>query len=538
MSVRRFSANILLRRRKPGSGGIALILAGTGALFLHLSTLHPTLPWIITDSASYLNYGPMRPHGYSWMLSLHQAAFGGLHHLPAMQALLFALALALLCVAVAKRFESVPAGLAVLALTAMTLNTELLGTVMADWPYMAWVVAAAGFILLAQRLPSAGWVAAAATCIGLAITFRTVGFLLLPCFALFVLLQCLRPGVRRGRLIAAAVLPVLALCAAAAASNQIRHGRFEIGSYGGMSLLGKGLVLAAPLPEGERLAFLNPVADLMTPARQTLERTDGFVLRALIARQYYEYLRWNVGLKALADRWPDLYAGDEARTGRLAGELAATYISRDPRGYLHLVALDYFSLWALPRYLTDGEQRRLVAEMEALGPLPYLSDFAKTDTGRTDYFQIVPAALGGGYVWACRMAVALFLCVSAIVAWRAIRTRGAESDRMADIIFLLLSIHITYAVTALVEGGLERYTLPTWPLLTAAAIGGILALSSPRAARTRRPGSVRTGMPMAVAAASPVTRLEPLQGWADAPTQIRRERREPELDDLGRGPPA
>src|SRR5437870_13513684 len=127
----------------------------------------------------------------------------------------------------------------------------------------------------------------------------------------------------------------------------------------------------------------------MEPARENLSRLNA-LLEALAARQYYDYLRWQVIVPELERNWAEWREADQHRQGRLAAELATAYIAEDPAGFLRRTAIDLAGLWAMPRWLTEAEQEAAVARLEAIGELPLLTVFAQTPEGQLDYYKIVP----------------------------------------------------------------------------------------------------------------------------------------------------
>ena len=49
----------------------------------------PYLPWLSSDSASYLEFSPVRPHGYSLFLAAYRLVFPDLAYLPSVQLALY-----------------------------------------------------------------------------------------------------------------------------------------------------------------------------------------------------------------------------------------------------------------------------------------------------------------------------------------------------------------------------------------------------------------------------------------------------------------
>jgi hypothetical protein len=447
--------------------GVIAILA-----FFWLGHGLPRLPWMASDSASYLEFSPVRPHGYAWFLAAYRLAFDDLARLPAVQLALYVGAVWLLAAAVGRRTQSLGAAAAVAVLAYFATDTTEFPYILSDSLYAAALIAGIACFLLYVDSPRFGLLLAGSG-IGLAICFRVIGLALLPGLAVAILLD---RGARRGSLARAAVLtvlPVALFCGAAASSQLLHHGRFGLGSWGGMDVLGKLPLLSRPVPEDTGLARLNPILDQMQPAREQLTRLNP-LLEALAARQYYDHLRWEVVVPELERSWPEWREGDEHRRGRLAAKLATAYIAEDPLGFLRRTAIDLLGLWAMPRWLTEAEYDAASAQLEAIGELPFLSAFARTPEGQLDYYKIVPDPSDPTRIIAFRVVVLAFWALSLGMIALALSGRGRRALSLApDLVLMVLVVHGVYAATALMEGVYARYIMPTWPLLVA---GPVLAL--------------------------------------------------------------
>jgi hypothetical protein len=441
----------------------------TTASLVHVILTHHTLPAIVNDSDSYLYFMDMRPHGYALYLKLHSSVFGSLRLLPQVHGFLFVTSIAALGLAVALKIRSgLFAAFGFLIAVYFSPWKEFYG-VMSDTFYSAALSFGIAFFFLFQyfRWPAALGLASLA--FGIAAATRTIGMVPLLLFIAFALLCVLQSSRSLSpRLLAATLVPALLALGVAAASSHQTNGAFRIGSWGGVSLLGKGLLLAQPLQEEHPLAELNWIAPHTNPAREAVFGTDGLWMRMLITRQYYEYLRWNLMWEKFETRWPGWYNAECCfERGRVGGSLARAYVLEDPIGYVSLVATDFGSLWLVPRLFTASEREGLLARKSVLEPLPYLTAFEATPDGSNPYFQIVPAATHPLKVWVVRFVSLTFLIGS--VAWSfsvlASRRRFALLAANLDLAFIVIVVNASYAATALVEAGLERYVLPTWPAL-------------------------------------------------------------------------
>ena len=453
---------------------ILVLVTAWGVLVLRQLSYVSVQPGIVSDSPSYLEASEIRPHGYSLFLELYRFIIGDLSYLPHVQWVMLAVASLLLSLAVGWRVNNILAagvvvGCSVYSGFRLFADFE---SVMSDSIYEALLVSAAACLVWYFSLLRIWLLAVASALLGMALITRSIGYAIVPVFAICVAISCWSRHSARRSVTLAATMPFLIWCAIGAGSNLLRHGHFRIGSGAGMSLLGKGLVLAQPLPDYSRFKSAHWVAEMIRPVRNALAQIHDPFLKALVLRQYYDNLRYFSLRDPLNERlsgWRD--ASDYERR-RLAGSLAIEYVRNDPHGYAELFALDYLSLWAVPRVLTTSEREFLERSYRALGPLPFLADFEAAHAPLAEYGQVVPSASPFMLVLAVRSVNLAFLASSVamilMLLGRASRRRLLQHN--VDAIFLIGSVHASYLATALVEAGLERYTAPTWPIMVAAII--------------------------------------------------------------------
>jgi hypothetical protein len=384
----------------------------------------------------------------------------------------------LIATAVGRRAKSFAAAATTLLVVCGLTDTRVLSCVMSDSIYAAALTAGSACFLLYIEKPRGSLLLLASTGLGVAVVFRPIGVALLPGFFIGVAAHATW---RRRISVSTAVqsaLPIVVLYGLAASSQLIHNGRFALGNWGGMDVLGKVALLSHPLPASSRLAALNWIVEEAQPVRDKLRLVHNPLLEALIAFQYYEYLRWFVIVPGLERRWPAWRDGDEYRRGRLAAKVAKAYVANDPAGYLRRTAVDFVGLWAMPRYLTGGEQRAAAREVARLGELPFLTGFGETAEAKLDYYKIVPAAGSSAPVFTFRAVVIAFWTVSIGFVALAAHPHRRNALRLApDILFVLIAVHAVYLGTAIMEGVHDRYIMPTWPLLASApmlAVGLLL----------------------------------------------------------------
>src|SRR5260370_13376512 len=121
--------------------------------------------------------------------------------------------------------------------------------------YAAATTAACGALVFYVIRPSGAVLIAASAFLGTAIICRTIGFVLIPAFLISVLWHNRRRGAGLAPILVFAIVPIGIISGTAAMSNLLHNASFSIGSAGGVSLLGKGLLLARPLPASHRFPW-------------------------------------------------------------------------------------------------------------------------------------------------------------------------------------------------------------------------------------------------------------------------------------------
>src|SRR4051812_2713582 len=451
----------------------AAALATTAVIgFVWLGHDLPRVPWPTPDTESYLQFAPHRPHGYSWILVGYRLIFKDFAYLPHIQLELFVISLIVLAAAVAKRIRSVVPAIAMLLLIFSGIDTTDFMYLMSDNIYAAALMAGIACFLFYVDVPRAGWLLSAGALFGVVAAFRAVGLSVLPVFFLAVLVERIARGRKAIPALLLAVLPIAVVLCIAASSQFAINGHIALGSWGGMHVLGKIPLLSRPVPENSEYARLNGIVEIMEPAREKLARL-GPLMQALVARQYYEYLRWRIVLPELEQNWEDWREADEYERGRLATLIAKSYILQDPEGFLHRAAIELIGLWVMPRWLTPAEHAAKIAELENIGELALLSDFSRTPEGEYDFYKIVPDPTSLTKIAIFRSAVVAFWTLSlgliGLIVVRPLSTMRV----VPDLILIVMVVHAVYVTTALMEGVHERYVAATWPVLVA---GPILAL--------------------------------------------------------------
>ncbi len=472
---------------------LALAIAAAG-IFVWLARDQPKLPHLSSDSASYLEFSPVRPHGYSLFLAAYRRlAFDDLAYLPGVQLALYLAAVLLLAVAIGRRTRSFPAAAATRLVACGLTDTSHFTWVLSDGIYAVALTTAAACLVIYGEGRKISWLLLASAALGTAIALRAIGLALLPAFLIAAVVAAVERGRRPLSTVIVAMVPAAVICCSAAASQLAHHGRFVVAGASGMDMLGKLPLLSHTLSDDSPWARLNDVIETMQSAREKLGRADDPSLEALIAWQYYEYLRWFVIVPGLEDSWALWREADDYERGRLATALVTAYAVADPAGLFHRTLIDFWGLWTMPRWHTQSEHRSTTTALARLGVLPYLTAFAETAEGKLVYYKILIDPSPQLWVFAFRLTIAAFWCACAclLAALAARRWRGAARS-VPDLWFIVLGVHGAYLGTALMEGAYERYIMPTWPLVAAAPILAVALLVEGRSGN-RDPHTLASG---------------------------------------------
>jgi hypothetical protein len=165
---------------------VALAIA-TVAIFVWLARDLPRIPLLAPDSESYIEFSPVRPHGYSLFLAAYRLVFEDLAHLPSVQLALYLAAVFLLGAGVGLRARSLPAAAATLFLVCGLTDTSDFQSVLSDTIYAATLAAATACVVLYAESLGICWLLLASTGLGAALAFRPIGLTLLPGFLIAVL---------------------------------------------------------------------------------------------------------------------------------------------------------------------------------------------------------------------------------------------------------------------------------------------------------------------------------------------------------------
>ena len=330
------------------------------------------------DSGAYLTLESFRPPLYGWFMHGWSWLHGSLAGLPTLQLVLLLGVIALFAVQLGLLLRNALVSIAVVPLVlAQPGIYDAPNWMMTESLFLALILCGLAMQFRHAREPRSGHqraLIAAAFLFGLATITRSTGiiFLLLPLGVAFLEGGQLAAGTPAGwqphrkstflaRLrkmftagLASAFPPALAailVMLTAMGWHERQHGHFEIGSWSGISLLTKGLLLVTP----------QDVAGMPPPIRAVLPYAEKD--RVLIAAQpdlaarlraqvqaTSSDLRWSVFIPDAAKTWPAWQQADWRMRGLLADDVAKTLIRRHPLGAVSLWVNDWLSLVLQPAY--------------------------------------------------------------------------------------------------------------------------------------------------------------------------------------------
>jgi hypothetical protein len=411
----------------------------------------PLLPGTTGDSAAYLQQAAFRPPFYGWLLESYQRFTGGLEHLPLTQLALLAAALAVFAIEFGRLLRSPLVGPA-------TVFATLLHTAVHDSPKyllteaLFLVTVLLGLAMLC-RFARRGQVAAllvAAGCFGLATLTRSTGMAFLP---LPVIVALFDPRLRwrlamlRGALAGLAVLGVLLV---GMGWTALRHGHFEIGSWAGVSLLGKALVLIEP-EDARRLPLaVGFTEEAAADSRRLIAAQPDLAARLRAQVQVSGDVRFPVFWMAAEAFWPEWRAADLRGKGKLAMQLARALVAAHPMDYVRLWANDWLSLVVHPAYWpawatavpADRSVFRFCGELDTCWGLERFDLPA---------FGLIPL-IGVSVLGTLAAAVLI-----PVLGWRALRRQASPVAVL--MLGMALVVHASLLATSAFEAGHVRYTV-------------------------------------------------------------------------------
>ena len=453
------------------------------------------------DSASYLDPGPEAGAGYPLFLDFLEAALGGLEAIPRAQLLLMAAAVVFLGASVSRALDAPRLGFGVaLAAFAASAVARFHAYLLSEALFVPLLCALLGALLLVLRRPSWPGVALAASLCGLAVATRPPGALLLAVWPFLGFLLWRRAAGQRGRLAAAAALP-LAFCFLPEAAD---WSRVE-GDLAGPHLFAKALLIPPEPPAtGDPAAdgLLAEARDRVAPLREVVSGAPGGALGSLLLRRS-ERTAQHLRYYGLEDRAERVAAARGLNADALLAALGRTALLAAPGEWAANASRHYAALWMHPTVHTEALAREFRARTAAL------RDPAAFPGSRVAAPLSPAQAFPGWFVGLVRAAGGAAFLLSTLALFLALGLRlrtGVVPLPLAGAAVAALSVHAYFLTAAVLNFATMRYASAMW---IPEAVCGLLFLgwASPRigAALSRRgrdstgspagPGGCRSGPP-------------------------------------------
>lgn len=411
----------------------------------------PLLPIPTGDSAAYLEMAGYRPPLYGWLTNSWMYMTGGLERLPLVQLIFLGCAIAVFIIELGRLLRSpvVP----ILAVPLILMQPAV-------YDSSRWLLTESSFVALTLlglamhfRYARRGELApllVAAACFGLSTLLRSTGMAFLPLpllAAAFDRRFALAAGLRNAAVAGVVAVGVLI---SGMSWTYVRHGHFELGSWAGISLLGKALVLLRPEDAVGKPSAVQAALPAAAAARRLIaEQPDiAATLRAQI--QSSGDVRFPAFWPTAEREWPEWMAADGRGKDQLARVIARDLIAAHPGEYLRLWAHDWLGLIIQPSYW-PAWATTVPADWTAFA---FCREFdncwglERYDLPIHGLVILIGAAVGGAV---------LALVLIPFLALRVLRRRAGPVTVLIWGIALVL--HGTLIVTSAVEAGHIRYTV-------------------------------------------------------------------------------
>ncbi len=323
--------------------------------FFHMLSGMPGEAFTTGNSAAYLNLESFRPPLYGWFLNGWLWLHGSMAGLPSVQLLLLSLALCYFATELGLLLKSALVSLVAVPLAMLHPGVwESSRSMMTESLYLTAILAGMAAQFHFARRPDRRSLLLAGAWFGLAIIARSTGlvFVLLPLGT--ALLDRRRMMASNVTSAAATGLVIVALMVGAMTWHKVRDGHFEIGSWAGVSLLTKALLLTEPRDAagfppleavlshaGNERALIAAQPDLAARLRAQVQATSSD-------------LRWGVFIPAAERTWPAWREADWRARGQLAGRVSLALIRSHPLGALSLWFNDWLAMIVQPAHWPPG----------------------------------------------------------------------------------------------------------------------------------------------------------------------------------------
>jgi hypothetical protein len=403
------------------------------------------------DSESYITQASFRPPLYGWVLAIYHWATGSYAYLPLLQFLLIALGLLVFSVNLGRLLKSIWVGpLAILLVVLHVYVHEALRQILSESLYLAAILAGLGLQFRYARRSARGDLVGAAICFASAAATRSTGvaFLLLP------VLTAVLDGRHRfwtaASRSAQAALAGAAVLIMAMAGNYAKHGHFEIGSWTGMAILGKGLLVLDSSGLPTLPPFVAAIAPEAVRLRDLISAQPNIADRMRAQMQASEDLRFALFAPAAEATWPEWQGADWRARGHLAMKVGQDIIRHHPLDFLKVGARDWGSLLLYPMHWPAWASSERADRLQF--PACRLHDncwaLTRYDIPAPALVAMLTVSIGGA------IGGAILLLTASI---RALRRKATPTV----ILFwsMALVLHASLLASGAFESGLVRYTI-------------------------------------------------------------------------------
>jgi hypothetical protein len=345
-------------------------------------------------------------------------------------------------------------------------------TVLAESLFMSVSMVLIGLLMEAAWRRDWRVVAIASLTGGIAAIVKPVAAALLPMMLFFALLLSFSTllVVRRASLVAAALLPFVAVVGIEQAASTWRQVGAEREGLAVRHLFAKAAMIEAPALDGatqhpSRAAQVLAVE--FAPIRALVARAPDFVTRSFLVGNYEACIQRRCSTKGVG-------VDPESRHARSA---AWARIAENPRGYLALVWLTYRSLWTTWRVSHPASSPKVEAFIAGQRPLP-LEPFVPGLVERLPIHWaavvVQPLVLAIGMTTFCLLLLGLFY----LLARRQVTEVAVLATTSA------LGVHGALFLTALTALPIGRYTFALWPFIVTSLVCAGLWLLENRGAQS------------------------------------------------------
>ncbi|TDH61111.1 hypothetical protein E2C06_18565 [Dankookia rubra] len=432
-----------------------LCLAAWAALAGHMLAKLPVSA-VMTDTDidtyAYIALAAYRPPLYGWVVNAYREVTGSFDFLPTVQYLIFAGGLLVFALELGRLLDSILAAVIVLPLAHLHPGIhDAPGWMMTESVYLGFLLLGLGLQFRHARSGDRASLLVAAACFALMTITRSTGaaFLALPLLTALLDPRC-RLAAAAGQA-GRAMLVIALVLGLAMAWNLTRHGRFEIGSLAGVSLLSKALLLLEPADAADMPPPVAATIPAAVEARQLIGAQPD--LAARIRAQFQAGsadLRWATFVPAAEAGWPAWAAADWRERDQLVRPLAFALILRHPSGFLRLWANDWLGLVLQPAYWPAW------ATGEAADKRAFRACLLQANCWGLDRYDLPVHGLVA-MLLASILGTLAALLVLLGAAWRVLRRRAAADTVVFWAVALVL--HASLLVTAFFEAGHVRFTV-------------------------------------------------------------------------------